>query len=317
MKRGAAFALILLLAAAAAHGISGGSARGKLVVQSEEIALAFAYVLDSGSGLRIVLADAPIEEIHADVEKTYLPAGVQGVVLHLDDEFAAKEAFFIHPEIAGVSVREIPRFERKKSKKGTLAGRIVMDDPGFSFGFDATFEAPVVKIELQPLPQPPDPVTGMSDEERNGALANAVERGDVEEAAKLIAAGADVNQSDSYKQSLVMRASTRPEMIRLLAGAGADVNAPNQWKMTPLIVAAEQGSMDSVRALIDSGAKVNARNTSGLTALGIAAMRGHQEIVRYLLDSGADAKRDTADLLEYAKEFPAIQAMIREAAAKK
>jgi hypothetical protein len=315
--RRALIALALSIVAGSALAIPGGKAKGMLTVIEEEIPLAYAYVIEVDSELRIVVADSEIEEIAADAVNTYLPAGVQGVVMVLSENRKAKEAFFIQSAIPGLSVRETPRFEPRKSKKGTLAGRIVMDEPGNSFGFDATFEAPIVTIEAQPLPQKPDPVTGMSAEERNNALVNAVERGDAAEAKLLIEAGADVNQSDPYKQSLVMRAGTNVELIRLLAEAGADVNAGNQWNMTPLIVVAEQGSMEAVKTLIDAGARVNARNTSGLTALGIAAMRGHKDLVAYLLEHGADAKRDTSDLLEYAKEYPEIQEMIRAAAAKK
>ena len=314
MKR-AALLLACCFVAAGAFAITGGSAKGTLRVGSDKIPLTNAYAIQVGSQLRIVVVGSEIEDITADVNTTYLPDSAQGIVLTLNEDGTAGSVFYFHDEIGGVEVRETARFAKTVSERGTLAGRVVMDDPGFSFGFDATFKAPIVAVTPQPVPEEPSPES-LPQEERDGALVMAVERGDVAAARGLIKAGAETSQSDDYKQSLVMRAGTNPEMIRLLVDGGADPNAANQWKMTPLMAVAEQGSLESVKVLVDAGAKVNARNTSGMTALAVAAMRGYEEIVAYLLEEGADVKRDTKELLEYAKDHPAIREMISKAAEK-
>jgi hypothetical protein len=165
-----------------------------------------------------------------------------------------------------------------------------MNDPGYSFSFDATFEGAITKLEaaVDPLPTDATPAqhalwrlkqlgidydeegfrTAIMDDnadvvklfldagmnvETGGALKEAVERGAMHSAKALIDGGANVNVRDEYGESLVMHSATRPEMIKLLADGGADVNAANQWKMTPLIAASEQGNLESVKVLVAAG----------------------------------------------------------------
>ena len=63
----------------------------------------------------------------------------------------------------------------------------------------------------------------------------------------------------------------------------------NLKDVTPLMMAANTGDMETVRALLDDGADVNAKTNNGATALFAAATKGYAEIVRILLDRGADA----------------------------
>ena len=92
-----------------------------------------------------------------------------------------------------------------------------------------------------------------------------------------------------------------------------DVNAANQYRITPLAVAAEQGHLDIVNMLVAAGAKVNARDTAGGTALSVAILRGYKEIVEALLAAGTDVLRDKEDLLNLAADKPEIKEMLEKA----
>jgi uncharacterized protein len=97
------------------------------------------------------------------------------------------------------------------------------------------------------------------DADGNTPLINAVNKGDAENAKKLI-------------------------------DAGSDVNAASSTGVTPLMNAAGMGNKDIVQMLIDKGADVNAKTTSGYNALMSASLNGQEEIVRLLVARGADPK---------------------------
>jgi len=60
--------------------------------------------------------------------------------------------------------------------------------------------------------------------------------------------------------------------------------------MAPLHQAVLRGNLAEVRRLINAGANINARNIERLTPLMLAAHRGHVNIIRYLLTRGANAR---------------------------
>jgi ankyrin repeat protein len=78
------------------------------------------------------------------------------------------------------------------------------------------------------------------------------------------------------------------EIVKLLLGAKADINARGPEDFTPLYLAAINGSTDVVKLLIDRGADVSA-GTKGdrFTPLHRAAQRGHIAIITLLLANGA------------------------------
>jgi hypothetical protein len=336
--------LALLLAVASTNA---GSATGTFVVSGKSTPLRFAYVVEKNTLIRIIVSDRPVSPDDL--------SGAAAVAVQLDEDRRAEEAFLFHPRLpAGLSIRELSRFEPKKSDPSRLAGRLVLDDRGNSFTYDVTFDAPIVHVEgtTDRLPADASPAeharwrlkqleidfepetfrdrilrddvqavklmleAGMPVETRN-ALSEAVGRGNPKMVKMLIDAGADVNKRDESGGSLVMAATEKPEIMELLIAAHADVTVPNNYKVDALAEAAEQGHDEVVRMLLAAGAKVNHRDPYGGTALSVAVLRGYKDVVKTLIYAGADVQRDRKDLLKLAKDKPEIKAMIEAASKKK
>jgi ankyrin repeat protein len=75
------------------------------------------------------------------------------------------------------------------------------------------------------------------------------------------------------------------EIVRLLlAEFGADKQAVDDRKRTPLHHAAVQGHLDVVKLLVgESGADMQAKDDNRWTSLHFAMSQGHAEVVRFLL----------------------------------
>jgi ankyrin repeat protein len=80
----------------------------------------------------------------------------------------------------------------------------------------------------------------------------------------------------------------RVELVHLLVNAGADVNARNHRKVTPLHMAARYGLPLVAAALLSHGADPNARDVNQETPLYRAVNLGYDEVARILLDHGAN-----------------------------
>src|SRR5579862_7846540 len=74
--------------------------------------------------------------------------------------------------------------------------------------------------------------------------------------------------------------------LKELLGSKAAANVADDRGITPLMYAAEVGSVDTMRLLIDRGADVNVQNAFGSTALMWSVSDPAK--VRLLLDHGAD-----------------------------
>lgn len=104
---------------------------------------------------------------------------------------------------------------------------------------------------------------------------------------------------------LLAAASPDPEVMRLLAAAGADQKAKTKNGFTALMLAAGLGrgqdftdeekaiSLEAVRIAFDAGIDVNAANEDGLTAVHGAAANGAAASLQFLFDKGA--KLDVRD----------------------
>ncbi|KAJ5214249.1 hypothetical protein N7449_001418 [Penicillium cf. viridicatum] len=106
----------------------------------------------------------------------------------------------------------------------------------------------------------------------------------------LIHNGADIDAPDSFRRTPLYVACGKGhiEIVRLLLDKGADVHHPNRFGWTPLDNASDEGFVDIVLLLIDRGADINVPNKSRETPLSNACHEGHIEVVRLLLDKGAD-----------------------------
>jgi|688.fasta_scaffold349658_2 ankyrin repeat protein len=78
------------------------------------------------------------------------------------------------------------------------------------------------------------------------------------------------------------------EIVYLFFKGIPNVNVKGNNKVTPLILASQQGKLDVVEDLLDRGAGVNDVMTDGKTALLMACKNGHTEIVKILMAKGAD-----------------------------
>ena len=119
----------------------------------------------------------------------------------------------------------------------------------------------------------------------------AVHRDQVDIAALLIAAGANVTAANRYGVQPLSLACTNgnPATAALLLDAGADPNAALAEGETALMTAARTGEADVVDLLLSRGADINAAETwRGQTALMWAAAEGHTAVVAALLAAGAD-----------------------------
>ena len=142
------------------------------------------------------------------------------------------------------------------------------------------------------------------------ALMTAARSGNVEAARALLAHGAVVDATESWRgQTALMWAAAQnhPAMVRELLAHGANVNARSMvrtWErqstaeprekwlppggLTPLLLAARQGALESAHELVARGADVNAVDPDGISALLSAIINGHFDVAGFLLDKGTD-----------------------------
>ena len=122
------------------------------------------------------------------------------------------------------------------------------------------------------------------------ALHRASYQDDLAAAGALIRGGANVNAAtDLGVTPLWLAAQNGSEkMVAALLAAGADPNAPLLAGETPVMVAARAGKSAVVERLIAKGANVNVRGARKQTALMWAVSQQHPDVVKILLARGAD-----------------------------
>lgn len=125
------------------------------------------------------------------------------------------------------------------------------------------------------------------------ALHWAAERDRVDLADLLLKAGATVGVANDYGVTPIVLAAVNGSdaMIERLVAGGADPNAALPTGETVLMTAARTGKLAAVRALVARGANVNAKeNVKGQTALMWSIWQGHDDVTRALIEAGADLK---------------------------
>jgi len=112
-------------------------------------------------------------------------------------------------------------------------------------------------------------------------LMMAALKGDLAGTQLLLEGGARVNQPG---WSALHYAATGPEpkIVQLLIERGAEIDAASPNETTPLMMAAQYGSEDSVSLLLARGADASRRNQKGLRALDFARLSGREPLVKRL-----------------------------------
>jgi len=119
-------------------------------------------------------------------------------------------------------------------------------------------------------------------------LMNAVGKGDIKEAERLLSSGADVNERwfDNYTPlHFAAFYASQPNVAALLIEKGADVNAKDNYGRTPLYVAAWKGQVNFVTMLLKKGADPGIATNEGKTPLRIAQDSGHTTIAKILSEA--------------------------------
>ena len=116
----------------------------------------------------------------------------------------------------------------------------------------------------------------------------AARRGHEDAAKLLIARGADVNLTTKSSGPPLLGAIERKNgiLVKLLLASGADPNAALATN-SALYLAAKSGCLECVTALADLGADVNALNQDRETPIHAAKLIGLREIADYLASHGA------------------------------
>src|SRR5262245_22713778 len=105
----------------------------------------------------------------------------------------------------------------------------------------------------------------------------------------LLKKGADVNAANKAGATALIRAATDYEKASLLVEAGADVKVKTASGKTPLTLAARRyGNSKTVALFLDKGADARDRNPQGVSPILVAAASGDLDTVKMLVEHGAD-----------------------------
>ena len=154
-------------------------------------------------------------------------------------------------------------------------------------------------------------------------LHEAAKSGEVEEAERLIQAGADLEALDEDGETPLTAAALEGQTaaVKLLVARGADIKGQNKGgftalqaaaytghirivefvidrgveiddqdnkaKITPLHAAAEQDYLDIVKLLIERGARIDLKELNGWTPVTRATFKAHEKVVKLLRQHGA------------------------------
>ena len=136
------------------------------------------------------------------------------------------------------------------------------------------------------LKPPSEPLKVIVSQPPSIAIHDAAKDGNIEIVKRHLAAGTGVNDKDISGQTPLMLAAEGGSIIvsQLLISKGADVNAKDDHGRPALHYA----DLKNSELLIANGADVDAKDDYGRTALHLVAYKRHNEIAKLLVDNGAD-----------------------------
>jgi len=134
-------------------------------------------------------------------------------------------------------------------------------------------------------------------------LHNAAWCGDVDEAKRLLRAGADVNAVNDEGNTPLIYATVIPDngpMIELLLSHGADPNIVNGENLTALMTTLGYNKFDTLNesvipSMLKAKAGVNVRDEIGRGPLNLACENASPDTVSLLIDAGADVNQPAED----------------------
>ncbi|KAK3287206.1 hypothetical protein CYMTET_5273 [Cymbomonas tetramitiformis] len=143
-------------------------------------------------------------------------------------------------------------------------------------------------------------------------LHAAAEKGIVEMVRELVGKGVEVDAEDGEGRTAltVALAFGQEAVARALLEAGAGVNAGTGRR--PFHAAAEKGMVEMVRELAGKGAEVDAEDGEGRTALTVALAFGQEAAARALLEAGAGVNAGTGQRPLHAAAMKGMEEMVRE-----
>src|SRR6185503_1349038 len=124
-------------------------------------------------------------------------------------------------------------------------------------------------------------------------LADRIQAGDRKAALALIAAGANVNQTQPDGTTPLHWAvyCVDRELVAALLRRGAKADIVNKYGASPLTEAARVANVELAGMLLEAGATANVSNADGQTPLMLAARTGEVAMAKLLVQHGADVNR--------------------------
>ncbi|TFG61049.1 MAG: ankyrin repeat domain-containing protein [Spirochaetales bacterium] len=122
-------------------------------------------------------------------------------------------------------------------------------------------------------------------------LIYAIMETDQDEIKKLIDAGAPLDSPEIYDLTPLQAARYTGdyEILQLLLDMGADINNPaSESGDTVLMDAAMDGDLGMVKFLVSRGADINLRNSSGISAAAWAYTEGREDVYDFLMAEGSE-----------------------------
>ena len=285
-----------------------GTAEGFLNANGENMPLAFAYAVEKKGQVSVILSDKPVPTEALENQKLLTELGSSGEVsamkVVIEYGRVAAEVFFFDRRLpSGISVEKPGPFTPKRVDDEMLSGVLVMDDPGFSFGYRASFSAPIFRpAEKKPVSVGPNASVA---DRALAALKNKDIDFDEDTFRSKVQDGDDVAvklfldagmPAEIYGRPAIAEAVQlgRLEVTQVLIDYGADVNYRDDYGESLVLRAASMGKLPILEALIRAGADVNAPNVYRTTPLDVAAEQGDIMAVRLLLKAGAKVNARSA-----------------------